>query len=81
MIDNSELFKEYMELPLHNLEFQVSWLACNYADSITMSCMSKNSLSKRHFELEAKELKEKLKIAHKVFNIRMAQAQLEKDFE
>lgn len=81
MIDNSELFKEYMELPLHDLEFKVSWLTSNYADSVTMSYMSKNSLSKRHFDLEAKENKEKLKIAYKVFNIRMAQARLEKDFE
>lgn len=81
MIDNSELFKEYMELPLYILEFKVSWLTCNYADSVTYSCMSKNPLSQRQFELEAKEIKEKLKIARKVFKIRMAQAQLEKDFE
>lgn len=81
MMDNSELYKEYMELPLHDLEFKVSWLTINYADSVTMSYISKNSLSKRHFDLEAKENKEKLKIAYKVFNIRMAQARLEKDFE
>lgn len=81
MIDNSELFKEYMELPLDILDFKISYLTCDYADSITYYFMSKNPLSQRQFELEAKEIKEKLKIARKVFKIRMAQAQLEKDFE
>lgn len=80
-MDNSELFKEYMELPLDILDFKISYLTCDYADSITYSFMAKNPWSQRNFKMKAEEIKEKLKIAQKIFNIRLAQSQLEKDFE